>query len=148
MARIGEGAVVVVGLGRFGESVARNLMAAGTEVLVIDKDPDLVAEISSEVTLAVEADGSSRTVLRELGVEQCAAAVVGIGEGIEASIVATSNLSDLGVPEIWARATSSLHGRILERVGATRIVYPEREMGHRVALAMLGEEAPEPGEQV
>ena len=124
--------VAVIGLGRFGEAVARKLAVAGREVVVIDPDPDLIAEIAPAVTLAAQADGTSTQVLRDLSVDECQCAVVAIGEDLEASILATAALADLGVPEIWARATTEAHGRILERVGAHWVVYPEQEMGARV----------------
>lgn len=126
------GTVVVIGLGRFGESVARRLASAGREVMVIDPDPALVAEVAPAVTLAAEADGTSLQVLHDLGVQECAVAVVAIGEDLEASILATAALADLGVPQIWARAVTDAHGRILERVGAHYVVKPEQEMGSRV----------------
>ena len=124
--------VAVIGLGRFGEAVARKLAAAGREVMVIDPDPDLIGVIAPVVTLAAEADGTSTQVLRDLSVDECRCAVVAIGEDLEASILATAALADLGIPEIWARATTEAHGRILERVGAHWVVYPEQEMGTRV----------------
>lgn len=130
--RADAGTVVVIGLGRFGDSVARKLASVGREVMVIDPDPDLVARIAPVVTLAVEADGTADQTLRDLGVEDCGVAVVAIGEDLEASILATAALADLGVPEIWARAVTDAHGRILERVGAHWVVYPEQEMGERV----------------
>ncbi len=130
--RAHSGTVVVIGLGRFGESVARKLASAGREVMVIDPDPALIAQVAPAVTLAAEADGTSLQVLRDLGVEDCGVAVVAIGEDLEASILATAALADLGVTEIWARAVTDAHGRILERVGAHWIVKPEQEMGERV----------------
>lgn len=130
--RAGSDTVAVIGLGRFGEAVARRLAGLGREVLVIDPDPDHIAEIAPYVTLAAEGDGTSEATLRELDVPDCGTAVVAIGEDLEASILVTSALSDLGVPEIWARAVSEAHGRILRRVGANWVVYPEQEMGERV----------------
>lgn len=124
--------VVVIGLGRFGEAVARKLAASGREVMVLDPDPELIARVAPAVTLAVEADGTSEQTLRDLGVPDCGVAVVAIGEDLEASILATAALADVGVTEVWARAVTEAHGRILKRVGAHWVVYPEQEMGERV----------------
>ncbi len=128
----GSDTVTVIGLGRFGEAVARRLAGLGREVLVIDTDADHIAAIAPSVTLAAEADATSEATLRELDVPDCGTAVVAIGEDLEASILVTAALADLGVPQIWARAVSEAHGRILRRVGAHWVVYPEQEMGERV----------------
>jgi trk system potassium uptake protein len=134
MARnVGAEATVVIGLGRFGESVARKLSQAGTEVMALDFDPELVDRVAPVVTFAADADCTSTTTLRELGAADCPVAVVAIGENLEASILAASSLVDLGVPEIWARATSPEHGRILQRLGVHHVIYPEQEVGARVA---------------
>lgn len=130
--------VVVIGLGRFGSAVATRIMSMGGEVLAIERNPDLVAKLAPKVTLAVEGDASSTTTLRQLGVDEVTHAVVAIGTSLEASILVTSALSEIGVPNIWAKATSRDHGRILERVGAHRVVTPELEMGDRVAHLLMG----------
>ena len=136
---LGDQAIAVIGLGRFGESIAHTLAADGREVIVIDTDPARVAEMADDVTLAVEGDATSRQVLTDLGVAECGVAVVAIGEHLESSILATSLLSEMGLPEIWARALSPAHGRILEWVGAHHVVYPEQEMGRSVGKLILGD---------
>lgn len=137
MARIGTDTVAVIGLGSFGESIARTLIEAGREVLVIDRSPTLVAELADVVTVAVEGDATSRQVLTDIGVDECRVAVVAIGEDLESSILSVSLLSELGVADIWARAISPAHGRILGRVGAEHVIYPEQEMGQRVGQQIL-----------
>ena len=125
--------VLVVGLGRFGGSVARTLERMGHEVLGADTDPALVQEYSRDLTQVVEADCTDFDCLDKLGARSFTSAVVGIGTDIEASVLAVLALSDLGVPNIWAKATNEKHGRILERTGAHHVVFPEERMGERVA---------------
>ncbi len=125
--------VLVVGLGRFGTAAALELMALGHEVLAIDKDEALVNEIAPNVTHAVQADASDAAALRALGAADFSHAIVAISAAAEASIFATMALKNLGVANVIAKAGTELHGAILERVGATRVVYAEREMGARVA---------------
>lgn len=125
--------VIVIGLGRFGSAAARELMALGHEVLAIDDSEDNVNEIAPDVTHAVELDASDEQALRDVGAGEFDHAIVAISSNIEASIFATMALKNLGVGNVIAKAANALHGRILERVGANRVVYPEREMGQRVA---------------
>ena len=125
--------VLVIGLGRFGTSAARELMALGHEVLAIDSSEAIVNEIAPEVTHAVQLDAADEAALRAIGAAEFDHAIVAISSGVEASIFATMALKKLGVVNIIAKAASPLHGSILERVGADRVVYPEREMGQRVA---------------
>lgn len=125
--------VAVIGLGRFGTSVALTLHDAGHEVLAIDKDENCVQAISSRVTHAVQADGTNEAVLTELGIGEFQTAVVAMGSAIESSVLCTILLRKLGVAYVIARADHDLHGSILERIGANRVVYPEHEMGRRVA---------------
>ena len=125
--------VLVVGLGRFGGSVARTLERMGHEVLGTDTDPARVAEYADDLTQALEADCTDLACLKQLGVSDFGAAVVGIGSDIEASVLTVLALSDLGIENIWAKATNSKHARILERTGATHVVFPEERMGERVA---------------
>jgi trk system potassium uptake protein TrkA len=124
--------VIVIGLGRFGSSAARELMALGHEVLAIDDSEAKVNEIAPDVTHAVELDASDEQALRDVGAGDFEHAIVAISSNTEASIFATMALKNLGVRNVIAKAASNLHGRILERVGASRVVYPEREMGARV----------------
>jgi trk system potassium uptake protein len=132
-ARARDSAVLVVGLGRFGSAVAESLVAADVEVLAVDSDPRLVKEWADRLTQVVEGDTTDADMLRQIGAAELGQAVVAIGTSVEASVLTVSHLSDLGVPVIWAKALSPAHGRILERVGATRIVYPEREVGAKTA---------------
>lgn len=131
--------VVVLGLGRFGQSVATALTREGCEVLAIDRDPDLVREIAKKVTMAVEADVTSREALEQLGVAEYTRAVVAIGTNVEASLVCTLVLKeDLKVPEVWAKAINTQQAKILRKIGVTDVVYPELEVGRRVAHSLLG----------
>lgn len=130
--------VLVLGLGRFGGAVGAELVRLGIEVLGVDTDPKATQHYVKLLTHVVEADVTNTDALRQLGAAEVRHAVVGIGNDIEASILATAALEDLGVPNIWAKAVSRAHGRILERVGAHHIVYPEHDMGHRVAHVLGG----------
>ncbi|MBA2721077.1 MAG: TrkA family potassium uptake protein [Chloroflexi bacterium] len=127
--------VLVVGLGRFGAAAARELMALNHEVLAVDKDEVAVNDIAPDVTHAVQADASDADALRAIGAADFSHAIVAISGQAEPSIFATMALRNLGVENVIAKAGTTLHGAILERVGATRVVYPEREMGARVAHA-------------
>lgn len=130
--------VVVIGLGRFGTSLAMELISRGTEVLGIDSDPRTVQRLSGELTHAVVADTTDEDVLRQLGVDEFRRAVVGIGTDLEASILTTSLLVEFEIPNIWAKAISRQHGQILQRIGAHHVVLPEHEMGERVAHLVTG----------
>jgi trk system potassium uptake protein TrkA len=125
--------VLVVGLGRFGGAVARKLAQMGTEVLGIDADPQLVQDHAEDLTKVVEADCTDPAVLRQLGAAEFETAVVGIGSDIEASVLTVLALADMGLTNIWAKASNANHARILERIGATHVVFPEERMGERVA---------------
>ncbi|ASR38455.1 potassium transporter [Prauserella marina] len=130
--------VVVIGLGRFGSSLAIELVRGGSEVLGIDNNPRLVQKLADELTHTAIADTTDVEALTQLGVPEFQRAVVGIGNDIEASILTTSVLSDFAIPSIWAKAISRQHGRILERVGAHHVVLPEHDMGERVAHLVTG----------
>jgi trk system potassium uptake protein len=132
-----DNTVLVIGLGRFGGALARTLEELGEEVLGIDSDPRVVQDFSGQITHAAEADSTDIEALRQLGVPDFARAVVGMGAR-EASILTTSTLVDLGVDEIWAKAVSEPHGRILERVGAHHVVFPESDVGQRLAHVVAG----------
>ncbi|WP_247712087.1 potassium channel family protein [Qipengyuania qiaonensis] len=125
--------VLVAGLGRFGGAVAHTLERMGHEVLGADTDPRLVQDFAGELTKVVEADCTDIGTLQQLGVADFEAAVVAIGSDIEASVLTVLALSDLGITNIWAKATNDKHARILERTGATHVVFPEQRMGERVA---------------
>lgn len=140
MARNGNTAhrVAVIGLGRFGGSLALELMRQRTEVLAIDSRPKIVERFADQVTHAAIADSTDEEALRQLGVDRFERAVVSIGAELEASIVTTSLLSDFDIPNIWAKALSRQHASILTRVGAHRVVLPEHEMGERLAHLVTG----------
>lgn len=124
--------VLVIGLGRFGTAAALELMALGHDVLVVDRDEARVNDLAADVTHAVQADASDEDALRSIGAGDFQHAIVAISGSSEASIFATMALKNLGVPNVITKAASALHGTILERVGADRVVFPEREMGTRV----------------
>lgn len=130
--------VFVVGLGRFGSALAETLVGLGVDVLAVDVDQQRVNEYAEVLPAVRQADATSLTALRQLGIDQFDAAVVAIGTGLEASILTTSALVDAAVPDVWAKAITAEHGRILERVGAHHVVFPERQMGERVAHAVTG----------
>lgn len=124
---------VVIGCGRFGQSVAKTLYKLGYEVLAIDKSQETVQLISDEVTHAVQADVMDENVLKELGLSNFDVAIVSIGSNLEASIFATLIAKEIGVPKVVTKAQSELHGKLLSKIGADKIVFPERDMGVRVA---------------
>ena len=128
--------VAVIGLGRFGSSVARVSHELGYEVTAIDVDERRVAEAATFATLAAQADGSDQEALRSLGVDRSEVAVVGQGQNIEASISCTLVLKRLGVPWVIAKAESEIHSEILLKVGADRVVSPEKEAGAQVAHSL------------
>lgn len=123
----------VIGLGRFGKSVATTLYKMGYEVLAIDSSEEKVQDVAQDVTHAVEADATDEAALKALGLSNCDVVVVSIGQDIQASILATLILKGFGVPRVVAKAQNDLHGKVLEKVGADQVIYPERDMGVRVA---------------
>jgi trk system potassium uptake protein TrkA len=125
--------VLVIGLGRFGSAAARELMRLGHDVLAVDRDEAVINDIATEVTHALQLDTTDVDALRGIGAAEFDHAIVAISGNAEPSIFTTMALKQLGVPNVVAKAGSSLHGAILERVGADRVVYPEREAGARVA---------------
>jgi len=125
--------ILIVGLGRFGMPLAAALFDMGHDVLAIDTDDKKVQEAAVRITHAVQADATSETVLRELGAGNFDMAIVTTGSEVEASVLTTILLKKLGVPYIIARANSDLHGTILDKIGADKVVYPEKEMGLRIA---------------
>ncbi len=140
MARNGntDNRAVIIGLGRFGGSLAQALMQQGTEVLAIDAREKIVQQHADAVTHAAVADSTDVDALRQLGVHRSPRAVVSIGADLEASILTTSVLVDFGIPNIWAKGLSRQHAKILDRVGAHHIVLPEHDMGERVAHLVMG----------
>jgi len=125
--------VAVIGLGRFGGQVAESLTQLGHEVLGIDEDAELVQRWSDRLTHVVQADATDEDTLRQLGITEFGRAVVGIGTDIEASVLTVLALTEVGVHDIWAKAISAKHGKILRSVGAHHVIYPEATMGERVA---------------
>lgn len=128
---------VVVGLGSFGVSVAKSLYEMGNDVLAIDKNEELVQDISGSVTQAVQADATDENVLKSLGVKNFDVAVVTIGSDVQSGTMVTMLVKDLGVKYVIAKARDELHARVLYRVGADRVVMPEKEMGIRVARSII-----------
>lgn len=133
-----SGSVVVIGLGRFGTGVATSLVELGHDVLAIESSAETVQDLSSVLPHVVQADSTDVETLRQLGVQDFSHAVVSIGSDLEASVLTVLNLSQLGVKDIWAKANNPQHGRIAERVGAHHVVYPETDMGERVAHLVTG----------
>ena len=134
-----HGEIIVIGLGRFGSALADSLVGLGYEVLGVDFDADIVQDHAGSLTHVVQADSTSERALRQIGAADAVTAVVCIGTDIESSVLTTSALIDLGVKNVWAKAISEAHGRILVRVGAHHVVFPEAEMGSRVAHLISGE---------
>ena len=128
---------LVLGLGRFGFSVAKTLCELGHEVLAIDSDEELVSEIAPFVTQAMQLDATDESMLETLGVEHFDAAVVSIGQNTRDSILVSVLLKELGIPYLIAKANDELHAKVLRKIGADRVVFPERDMGARIARSML-----------
>ncbi|THG33642.1 TrkA family potassium uptake protein [Glaciibacter flavus] len=130
--------VLVIGLGRFGAATAGQLDRLGREVLAVDASELLVQKWAERVTHAVQADAKSIDALRQIGAQDFSIAVCAVGSSVEASVLITANLVDLQIPQIWAKAISTSHGKILERIGANHVIYPEREAGERTAHLVSG----------
>jgi trk system potassium uptake protein TrkA len=128
---------VVIGLGRFGSSIAKALSDKNFEVMAIDKDEDRVKEMEGVVSQAVVMNATDEKSLRELGIEDFDVAIVSMGETIEDSIMITLALKELGLKKVIVKAKSELHSKILKRVGADRIVFPEREMAEKLAESLV-----------
>lgn len=131
-------AVAVIGLGRFGGALATELARSGTEVLGIDTDEDIVQSLNGVLTHVVRADSTKQVALEQLGVTDFDRVVVGIGSDIQASILTTSLLKRMGARSIWAKAISDQHGLILEQLGIEHVIFPEADMGRRVAHLVRG----------
>lgn len=130
--------MLVIGLGRFGAATAGQLQRLGREVMVVDADAVLVQKWADRVTHAVQADARSLDALRQIGADEFSIAVVATGSSIESSVLITANLVDLKIPQIWSKAISKSHGKILARIGANHVIYPEAEAGERVAHLLSG----------
>lgn len=123
----------IVGLGRFGGSICRTLVESGQEVLAIDNNEDRVNEYMNIATHAVVANAQDEVTLRSLGIRNFDYVIVAIGEDIQASILVTLMVKEMGVPTVLAKAQNEYHARVLEKIGADRVVHPERDMGNRIA---------------
>ncbi|CAB3780291.1 Ktr system potassium uptake protein A [Paraburkholderia ultramafica] len=134
---MGKHKYAVVGLGAFGSTVARELESLGNEVLGIDEDEARVNPVADEISHAVIGDGRDERTLRNLGLAEYDGVVVAIGEDLESSILCTLALKNLGVQQVWVKATSPAHHLILEKLGADRIVNPEHHVGVHVARTMI-----------
>ena len=121
------------GAGRFGLSLAEALAETGTEVLLIDRNNALVQSAIKKVTWAVEGDGTNANALESAGILECDTVVVAIGSNVEASMLVTANCKELGIKTVISKATSEIHGKILDKLGADHVVYPDRESAHRLA---------------
>lgn len=131
--------IAVIGLGRFGLSVAEALVGHGHEVIAIDSDPALVQALSNRVPHIVAADCTDRSAVDDLGLSEVDHAVVAIGTDMEASVLTVMTLLEAGVTDIWAKATNERHGAILTRLGAHHVSYPESDQGRRVAHLINGQ---------
>lgn len=128
---------VVIGCGRFGTSVALKLNELGSEVMVVDNNEEIIQDISEYVTHAVQADATDENTIRSLGIRNFDVAVVTIGSDIQSSILITLMCKELGVKHVVAKAQNELHAKVLYKIGADRVVFPEREMGIRIAKNLV-----------
>lgn len=128
---------IVLGLGRFGMSLAKTLCELGQEVLAVDESEELVNEAAPYVTQALQMNATDETALAELGVNNFDAAIVSIGQNTRDSILVCVLLKELGIPYLIAKANDDLHAKVLCKIGADRVVFPERDMGARVARSIL-----------
>ncbi len=127
----------VIGMGRFGSSVATSLYRLGYEVLAIDKDEDRIEDVLNQVTHAVQADGTDEEALRAIGIRNFDVVVVAIGQDIQASILTSLILKEMGVEMLVVKAQTELHGKVLTKIGADKVIFPERDMGMRVAHHLI-----------
>jgi trk system potassium uptake protein len=127
----------VIGLGRFGSAMATTLVELGQDVIGVDADEDRVQQLADVIPQAVQLDATDAKALRAAGLQDVAVAVVSIGEDIEANLLVVMQLRELGVQTVIAKAVTPLHGRILEKLGVSRVIFPEREMAIRVAHGLV-----------
>ena len=125
--------IVVIGLGRFGSSVCKELHGMGHEIMAIDTDPEKVDALRDYASFTVIADATDKNQLNSLGVRNFEHAIVAIGDDLQASVLCTLMLKELGLPKVWVKARDLQHEKILHKVGADRVIQPEKEMGIRVA---------------
>ncbi len=129
--------VGIIGAGRFGMALAQSLAESGTEVLLLERNGALVQQALEVVSESVQGDATSARILEEAGFAECDVAVVAIGSNIEASMLALANCKDLGIPLVYAKASSELHGKILLKLGADQVIYPDRDSAHRLAHTIM-----------
>lgn len=127
----------VIGLGRFGSSVAITLSKIGYDVLAVDTNEDRVNRVTDEVAYAVQVDAMDEQSLRSLGIRNFDVAIVAIGQDVQSNILVTLMLKEMGVRKVVAKAQNELHGKVLEKIGTDMVVFPERDMGVRVAHALV-----------
>lgn len=127
----------VIGLGRFGSAMATTLAELGHDVIGVDGDPEKVRQLADVITQSVELDATEERALKAVGIQDVDVAIVSIGENIESSLLVVMQLRELGVPRIVAKAVTPLHGRILEKIGVSRVIFPDREMAIRVAHSLV-----------
>lgn len=127
----------VIGLGRFGSAMATTLAELGQDVIGVDGDAEKVRRLADTVSQAVELDATDERALRSVGIQDVDVAVVSIGENIESSLLVVMQLRELGIETIVAKAVTPLHGRILEKLGVSRVIFPEREMATRIAHGLV-----------
>lgn len=130
---------VVFGAGKFGKSIAVTLQELGCEIVLVDKDPEIIQELADEVSYAICADVDDTTVFENLGMHNLDGAIIAITENLEASIMTTMMCSEIGIPRILAKAKNEMHEKILRRVGAHKVIFPEVEMGRRVAKYLVAD---------
>lgn len=130
---------VVFGAGKFGRSVAVTLQELGCEIVLVDKDPETIQEVADDVSYAICADVEDPAIFENLGMRNLDGAIVAITESLEASIVTTMMCSEMGIPRILAKAKNKMHEKILRSVGAHKVIYPEVEMGKRVAKYLVAD---------
>lgn len=129
--------IIVIGCGRFGSAAAKTLTKLGHDVMVVDQSTDIIKDISEYVAHAVQMDAIDEASFRTIGLRNFDVAIVAIGSDVQASIMATLISKEAGVPIVIAKAANETHGRVLEKLGADKIIYPERDMGMRVAYGLV-----------
>jgi trk system potassium uptake protein TrkA len=129
--------IIVIGCGRFGMSVAKTLTKLGHDVMVVDQNPMIIKEMSDYVTHAVQMDALDEASFKTIGLRNFDVAVVAIGSNIEASIMATLIAKEAGVPMVISKALTEIHGKLLKKIGADKVVFPEMDMGFRVAYNLV-----------
>lgn len=136
MARVSSDNYGVIGVGYFGSAVARTLAASGKSVIAIDIDQSKLRDLSAEVSSVYQIDDLSKEALEDAGIGNCATVVIGIGENLEASILATLDCIEIGVPRVISKAGSQEHGKILQKLGA-EVIFPEDDAGERLAMSLI-----------